>query len=43
MVDEVYQNIVMECPEIDEDPIERRGEEVQDTGLCKDLFMEDEN
>lgn len=25
MVDEVYQNIVMECPEIDEDPIERRG------------------
>ena len=37
MVDEVYQNIVMECPEIDEDPIERR-EEVQDTGLCKDLL-----
>ncbi|MCF6462962.1 hypothetical protein [Clostridium sp. Cult1] len=25
MIDEVYEKMVYECPEIDEDPIERRG------------------
>ncbi|NLV77662.1 MAG: hypothetical protein GX023_11970 [Tissierellia bacterium] len=25
MVDEIYQKIVLECPELNEDPVERRG------------------
>ncbi|HSH36752.1 hypothetical protein [Schnuerera sp.] len=25
MIDEIYDKMVLECPEIDEDPIERRG------------------